>query len=153
MSAEVTTVSETTGAPLQESALGRTLRLIATARNALLLALFVLLFGYFSIVVPHFFDAYNIYQVVQDGVIISILAIGETIVILSGGGGIDLSVGSMLSLSGMMIGVINIMWGVNIWIAVAGALAAGLVLGAINGLFVSGARISPPIVTLATFSG
>ena len=153
MSAEASAVSEATGAPVRESALGRTLRLIATARNALLLALFALMFGYFSIAVPHFFEAYNVYQVVQDGVIISILAIGETIVILSGGGGIDLSVGSMLSLSGMMIGVINIMWGVNIWIAVAGALAVGLVLGAINGLFVSVARIPPLIVTLATFYG
>jgi len=129
------------------------IRAIASARNALLLALFLLMFVYFSLAVPSFFDAYNIYSVVQLGVTIGLLAIGETIVILSGGGGIDLSVGSMLSLSGMVMGVLNIEYGVNIWVAVAAAILTGLALGAVNGFLVSVARIPPLIVTLATFYG
>ena len=132
---------------------GAALHFVATARSALLLVVFVLLFAYFSLAVPNFFEAYNIYQVVQDGVIIGLLAIGESIVILSGGGGIDLSVGSMLSLSGMVLGILNVELGVNIWLAVAGALAASVVLGAFNGLLVSVTKIPPLIVTLATFYG
>src|SRR5437867_3845645 len=139
--------------PTQEAGWRRTLRLIATMRSVVLLILLLLVFGYFSIIVPSFGGSYNIYEVVQNGVIIGLLAIGETLVILSGGGGIDLSVGSMLSLSGMVLGILNIVLGVNIWIAVAGAILAGLLLGAINGFFVSVVRIPPLIVTLATFYG
>lgn len=141
------------GKSTQEAGFWRTLRLIATTHSVLLFILLLLVCGYFSITVPSFGGSYNIYQVVQNGVIIGLLAIGETIVILSGGGGIDLSVGSMLSLSGMVLGILNIVLGVNIWIAVAGALLAGLLLGAINGFFVSVVRIPPLIVTLATFYG
>ena len=151
MSAEATTVSETTGAPVRESGLGRTLRLIATARNALLLALFALMFGYFSIFVPHFFEAYNIYQVVQDGVIISILAIGETIVILSGGGGIDVSIGSMLALC-MLMAAKAMVAGADLLLVLLVALAAGLALGLFNGTIVAYGRIHPIIVTLGTLN-
>jgi ribose/xylose/arabinose/galactoside ABC-type transport system permease subunit len=137
--------------PQEESLLRRTLLLIATARAALLFVLFLLFFAYFSLFVPNFLEAYNEYQVIQDGVIIGLLAVGESIVILSGGGGIDLSVGSMLSLSGMVLGILNIEHGVNIWIAVLGCVVAGGLLGAINGALVSVTRIPPLIVTLATF--
>jgi ribose/xylose/arabinose/galactoside ABC-type transport system permease subunit len=139
--------------PTGKRGLNRTLRLFVTARSGILLVLFLLLFSYFSASVPHFFDGYNIYQVVQNGVIIGLLAIGEAIVILSGGGGIDLSVGSMLSLSGMVLGILNIEHGVNIWVAAAAAILAGTLLGAINGWLVSKLRIPPLIVTLATFYG
>ena len=134
-------------------ALTNSLRFVATARNALLFVLLVIMFVYFSLAVPNFLEAYNIYSVVQDGVIIAVLAIGETLVILSGGGGIDLSVGSMLSLSGMMLGVMNIEWGLNIWIAVLGCLLVGFLLGSLNGILISVVRIPPLIVTLATFYG
>lgn len=144
---------EPAGAPARDEALGRTLRLLATARNPLLLVVFVIMFIYFSITARDFTSGYNIYSVVQAGVTIGLLAIGETLVILSGGGGVDLSVGSILSLSGMAIGVLNIQYGVNIWVAVAAALVAGLAMGAINGFLVSVARIPPLIVTLATFYG
>ena len=129
------------------------LRLIVAARLALLVVLFAALFAYFSLHVPNFFGAYNIYSVVQNGVIIGILGIGESLVIISGGGGIDLSVGSMLSLSGMILGIMHIEWGLNIWLAVAGCILTGLLLGCLNGLLVSLVRIPPLIVTLATFYG
>jgi len=124
---------------------------IAAARLALLVILFAAMFLYFSLNVPNFFGAYNIYSVVQNGVIIAILGIGESLVIISGGGGIDLSVGSMLSLSGMILGIMNIEWGMNIWLAVAGCILTGLLLGCLNGLLVSLVRIPPLIVTLATY--
>ena len=101
------------------TSLASSLRVIAAGRLALLIVLFALLFAYFSLNVPNFLGAYNIYSVVQNGVIIGILGIGESVVIISGGGGIDLSVGSMLGLTGMVLGIMNIEWGMNIWLAVA----------------------------------
>ena len=135
------------------TSLASSLRVIAAGRLALLIVLFALLFAYFSLNVPNFLGAYNIYSVVQNGVIIGILGIGESVVIISGGGGIDLSVGSMLGLSGMVLGIMNIEWGMNIWLAVAACLVTGLMLGCINGLLVSLVRIPPLIVTLATYYG
>lgn len=142
-----------TGSSTRKQGLRQTLRLIATARSGVLLILSLILFLYFSATIPNFFSGYNIYQVIEQGVIIALLAIGETLVILSGGGGIDLSIGSILSLSGMVLGVLNIMRGVNIWIAVIAAILTGAMLGAINGLLVSKTRIPPLIVTLATYYG
>jgi ribose/xylose/arabinose/galactoside ABC-type transport system permease subunit len=136
---------------LRGARLASGLRVIAAARLALLIVLFAALFLYFSLNVPNFLGAYNIYSVVQNGVIIGILGIGESLVIISGGGGIDLSVGSMLSLSGMILGIMNIEWGMNIWLAVAGCILTGLLLGCLNGLLVSLVRIPPLIVTLATY--
>jgi ribose/xylose/arabinose/galactoside ABC-type transport system permease subunit len=127
--------------------------MMASSRNLLLTLLFVVIFSFFSNTVLHFFNGYNIYQVSQQGVIIGLLAIGEALVIISGGGAIDLSVGSMLSLSGMILGYLHIVLGVNIWVSVICAVLVGGLLGAINGFLVSKLRIPPLIVTLATFYG
>jgi ribose/xylose/arabinose/galactoside ABC-type transport system permease subunit len=129
------------------------LQALVARRSILLLMLFIIIFGYSSLTLPDFLEGYNIYQVLQDGVIIGLLAVGEAVVMLSGGGGIDLSVGSMLSLAGMTLGILNIILGVNIWLAVIAAVLVGGLLGAINGFFVSFVRIPPLIVTLASFYG
>ncbi len=122
-------------------------------RGALLALVLVATVVLFSFVVPNFWQPYNIYQVVQNGVTLALLALAESIVILSGGGAIDLSVGSILGLSGMILGVLNIVHGVPIGFAIAGAVVAGAALGAINGVLVSVIRIPPLIATLATFYG
>ena len=105
----------------------------------------------FSFVVPNFWQPYNLYQVIQNGVTLALVALAESIVILSGGGAIDLSVGSILGLCGMILGVLNIERNVPIGIAIVGAMLAGAALGAINGVLVSVIRIPPLIATLATF--
>lgn len=120
-------------------------------RRVLLAIVLVATVGVFSIAVPNFWQPYNMYQVIQNGVTLALLALAESIVILSGGGAIDLSVGSILGLSGMILGLLNIVHGMPIGFAIAGALVAGAVLGAINGFLVSVVRIPPLIATLATF--
>ena len=120
-------------------------------RRFLLAGVLVATVVFFSLAVPNFWQPYNMYQVVQNGVTIALLALAESIVILSGGGAIDLSVGSILSLAGMTLGVLNIEHGVGIGLAIAGALIAGAALGAVNGALVSVIRIPPLIATLATF--
>ncbi len=118
-------------------------------RNLLMILLLVALFLVFSAIVPHFFSLYNIFNMTQYGVEIGLLAIAEAFIIISGGGGIDLSVGSLLSLSAMIIGVLVGRLGFNIWVAVLLGIGAAGLGGAFNGFLVSFIRIPPLLATLA----
>ena len=86
-----------------------------------------------------------------DAVPLALLGFAELIVIVSGRGGIDLSVGAMVSLVGMIFGFAYGQWGWPLPAAVVLAVAVGAALGAINGFLV--ARIGFPalIATLATY--
>jgi ribose/xylose/arabinose/galactoside ABC-type transport system permease subunit len=86
-----------------------------------------------------------------DAVPLALLGFAELVVIVSGRGGIDLSVGAMVSLVGMIFGFAYGQWGWPLWAAIPLALVVGGVLGAINGFLV--ARIGFPalIATLATY--
>jgi ribose transport system permease protein len=75
----------------------------------------------------------------------SLLALGMTFVIITGG--IDLSVGSVFALGGVLAG-----WGTlhgGPWVAIALPLAVGLAFGALQGMLIAYARLAPFIVTLA----
>jgi ribose transport system permease protein len=91
----------------------------------------------------------NLLKVLRQVSEIGLLAIGETLVILSGG--IDLSVGSVLGASSMVSGVLLVDHGCGAATAVAGGLATGLAFGCLNGVLVVGLRLQPFVATLATF--
>ncbi|HHV62046.1 MAG TPA: ABC transporter permease [Firmicutes bacterium] len=112
---------------------------------SLLILIFVL-----AISVNGFFTIYNMLNMSKYSVEIGLLALAETLVITSGGGGIDLSVGSMLSLVCVIIGHLAIKLGINIWAAAFAGIIAGFLLGCINGILISTVRIPPFIVTLGT---
>ena len=80
---------------------------------------------------------------------LAILALPMALVILTGG--IDLSVGSALSLSAVTLGMLNAR-GVPMVLAILAAVVTGLVCGLLNGLFISRWNIHPLIVTLATMA-
>lgn len=86
-----------------------------------------------------------------DAVPLALLGFAELIVIVSGRGGIDLSVGAIVSLVGMVFGFAYGKWGWPLFAAVLLAVVCGALLGAINGFLV--ARIGFPalIATLATY--
>ncbi|MCL5772970.1 MAG: ABC transporter permease [Firmicutes bacterium] len=79
---------------------------------------------------------------------ITIIALGMTFVIISGG--IDLSVGSIVALTGVFAAMTLNAMGGNIPLAIAVALASGLIIGAFNGLIIAHFRVPPFIVTLST---
>lgn len=83
------------------------------------------------------------------GVEIGIIAFGEMLVIMSGGGGIDLSVGSMFALSQVILGV-SIMHGLSLPLALLVSILSGIMMGLINGLVVTALGIPAIIVTLAS---
>jgi ribose transport system permease protein len=82
--------------------------------------------------------------------IIALVAIGSTVVILVGG--IDLSPGSAIALLTMLLACMLKFWGVEFWAAIVLTLAAGAVIGCINGLITAYLRIPSFIATLAALS-
>lgn len=87
----------------------------------------------------------NILNIARQHSIIIVLAIGQTMVMISGG--IDLSVGSVMALSGVVAGVASAS-GVPIGLCLALGLLTGCVCGFVNGLVTSKARVPAFIATL-----
>jgi ribose/xylose/arabinose/galactoside ABC-type transport system permease subunit len=87
-------------------------------------------------------------DIFQNGAPVMLLAVGMTLVIALGG--IDLSVGSVMALSGAIAALLMTEHGQSVPAAVGAALAVALVIGALNGALVTWGGIQPIIVTLVT---
>jgi ribose/xylose/arabinose/galactoside ABC-type transport system permease subunit len=96
---------------------------------------------------PDFLTLGNIRNVLRQVSIIGLLAAGETFVILIGG--IDLSIGALVSLTGCIAAGFQ---GHGVFIGVLAGLLAGAAIGLVNGLAVAKGRIQPFVVTLGTMS-
>ncbi|MFM8320490.1 MAG: ABC transporter permease [Chloroflexota bacterium] len=113
----------------------------------LMLALFIVLFGAVaSVLSPYFFNFENFKQVLIAISLDTVVVVGLTIVLV--GGGIDLSVGSIIGFSAALIGLC-FQNGVSIPFTVILALLAGLLVGIINGGLIAFVNINPLIMTLA----
>ena len=109
----------------------------------------VLLCAILWILTPHFLTVSNLLNVAQQTSINAIVAVGMTFVIVSGG--IDLSVGSIVALSGVALGAM-LQGGQPIVMAIAGSLMVGIFCGLLNGLLISIGRLPPFIATLGMMS-
>jgi ribose/xylose/arabinose/galactoside ABC-type transport system permease subunit len=98
---------------------------------------------------PYFLTVSNLLNVAEQTSINAIVAVGMTFVILSGG--IDLSVGSLVALAGVVLGA-ALRANLPLPIALAIALAVGLGCGLGNGALISWGGLPPFIVTLGTMS-
>ncbi len=87
----------------------------------------------------------NLLNVLRQNSMLGLVSLGMTLVILTGG--IDLSVGAVLAVAGIVAAMLADQ---GAGVALAGGLGAGLLLGLVNGLLITKARIQPFIVTLAT---
>jgi ribose transport system permease protein len=121
---------------------------IRRRESAILLALFVIM-AVIGSVEPNFVSGSNLYLVSRQISFVAVVALGELFVILHGG--IDLSVGSIMALAGMVAGFC-MKADVPPALAVALGITAGLAMGAINGALISFVRIAPFIVTLGMLS-
>ncbi|WP_227995040.1 ABC transporter permease [Oceanobacillus sp. CFH 90083] len=117
------------------------------SRSSLLAILLVIIIVIMSMLNPSFLSINNLLGVTQFGAVLALIAIGQSLVIISGNGGIDLSVGSMVSLSGVFIGL-AMSAGLNIWIAAFIGILGGLLLGMINAFVISIVNMPPFIATL-----
>ena len=109
-----------------------------------LIALLVLI-AVVSTMSPNFFTVNNLFNILQQTSVNAIMAVGMTLVILTSG--IDLSVGSLLALTGAVAAsIVGIE--VNALVAVAAALALGAAIGAVTGVIVARGRVQAFIATL-----
>jgi ribose transport system permease protein len=107
----------------------------------------VVLFVALAIASPHFLTSTNLSSVVRQTAVINIMALGMTIIIISAG--IDLSVGAILGMGGLL-GAMAMQDGLPIWAGVGVGIVTGLACGLLNGLLITSLRVAPFIVTLGT---
>lgn len=110
-----------------------------------LLALCVII----SIITPRFLNVNNLLNVLTQVSVNAVIAIGMSFVIITGG--IDLSVGSILAITGAISASI-IVKSNNVFLAIIVAIIIGALIGAFNGIIVSKGKIQPFIVTLAAMT-
>jgi len=95
-----------------------------------------------------FFTEDNFFNVTRNFAFIGIIAMGMTAVIITGG--IDLSVGSVVGLSGIVTGLV-LNAGHSLWAGIAAGLLTALLCGLVNGILIAYVRLSSFIVTLGMF--
>ena len=101
----------------------------------------------FSIIAPNFLSVANLINILRQVSIFGIVVIGVTMVMI--GGGMDLSVGGIMAVVGMVMGYCMVNVGLPIPVAVIIGIALGVAFGAINGVVAIKLHIAPIIVTLA----
>jgi len=119
-------------------------------KNIGLLLFLVLVWVVISRITPYFLQGNNILLVLDQTATVAIAGVGMTYVIISGG--VDLSVGGIAALSGMMAGICITKWGMSFAPALVLAMLVGVIVGLINGLLISYFNLQPMICTLGTLS-
>jgi ribose/xylose/arabinose/galactoside ABC-type transport system permease subunit len=133
---------------------GRPGRIVAARRlldeRGVLAGLVIVALTFGALIGPQFFAAANLELMARQTAIVCVAALGMTMVIVSGG--IDLSVGSIVALSTVVTALLLGRDGsaTGAVIAAVGAIAAGALCGAVNGLLITQLRVVPFIVTLGT---
>jgi ribose transport system permease protein len=115
-----------------------------------LILLWVIVLAVFAARAPAFFSLANLTSILQFSTLLALVTLGQTFVILTGGGGIDLSVGGIVSLGGLLIAFL-IKQGTTPFIAATAGVLFGGLLGGVNGLIITRLRLLPLIVTLGTY--
>jgi rhamnose transport system permease protein len=144
------------GAAAEPGLLRRALRAVLTRRELLLVILLVVVLvwmtalGYGGYLTGPY-DPDYLAGALVDAVPLAMLALAELLVIVSGRGGIDLSIGSIVSLTGMVFGIAYGSWGWPLPLAILLAVLVGGLLGAVNGVLIAWLGFPALITTLATY--
>jgi rhamnose transport system permease protein len=124
---------------------------LSRTRELAILALMILIMAIVSLRTSAFFTLNNFTDILLDISMVSIVAIGQMLVMITTG--IDISVGSTLAVSAMSVGsIIRANPEISPLIAILIGLSIGIVLGSFNGFVVTFMRIPPIITTLGTLS-
>jgi rhamnose transport system permease protein len=127
------------------------IRRLLQSREAILLAVLIAMVAAIAVRFPQFASPASLANVFNDTAILIILALGQTVVILTRC--IDLSVAANLALTGMIVALVSLAApAVPVPLLIAMALVVGAALGAVNGLLVWKAHIPPIVVTLGTLT-
>src|SRR5262245_18372672 len=142
--------------PTASDPVSRRARVLDAARRVLgaqavapLIAL-VLTGAFFSVKSDAFLHAQNFSLILQQVMVVGVLAVGQTLVILTAG--IDLSVGTVMALGQVVMTKLAIENGVTPLLAIALGILTCVAFGFLNGALVTGVRLPAFIVTLGTFN-
>ena len=116
--------------------------------NVLIALIFMIVI--MSVASPYFLKQDNLFNILRGMSTIGIMAIGQTMVIITGG--IDLSVGSLMAVTSMLTARLITVSGQNALFAVICGLIFGLLLGTVSGLVITRFKINPFITTLGMLS-
>ena len=114
-----------------------------------LVGLLLLLWAVLTVATPNFLTERNIPNLLRQGSMIAILALGQTFVIITAG--IDLSVGAVAGFSTVVIALL-IQAGVPVWLSIILTLLVGLAIGLFHGFGITKMGLPPFIITLATLT-
>jgi len=115
-------------------------------QKALAFASLIVLMVYFSFASPAFMQTDNMIGILQSTAVNGVLAVACTFVIITGG--IDLSVGTLMTFTAVMTGVVMTYWGLPLWLGVLAAIGTGILSGVISGTLTAKMKIPPFIATL-----
>jgi ribose/xylose/arabinose/galactoside ABC-type transport system permease subunit len=104
----------------------------------------------FTFISPNFMTSFNIRILIRQVSFVAISAVGLMFVMI--GGGIDLSIGSQIILTNIILSIMMVDWHIPLMIAIPVTLVLGTILGIINGFLSIKLKIHPLIITLGTAS-
>ncbi|HSL43386.1 MAG TPA: ribose ABC transporter permease [Anaerolineales bacterium] len=128
----------------KEFSLASFFRFLLDQRSFIVLIVLCLVISY---LIPSFATTKNLLNVLRQVSITGIVAVGMTFIIITGG--IDISVGSIVALSGVVVAS-ALKMGVSIPVAIIAGLLAGCAVGLLNGVIISYGRVLPFVATLGT---
>lgn len=99
-----------------------------------------------SVASPYFADIYNIQSLLRDLAFVGMIGIAQSLLLLVGE--LDLSVGKIACLSGILIGMMMVNYSVNPWLSLFLGLVLGFVFGLINGLIITRLRLNSMVATI-----
>ena len=119
---------------------------VAAMQKAVAFVVLIALIAYFGVAAPNFLTQLNIVGILQATAVNGVLGVACTFVIISGG--IDLSVGTLMTFTAVMCGVFLTNWGLPMMFGVVAALVSGALCGAVSGIIIAKLRVPPFIATL-----
>ena len=111
-----------------------------------LLIVFILICVLFAVLTPVFLRPSNLINVTRQVSIIGIAAVGTALLMISGG--IDLSIGSQLAFSGLVVAIMLNKWNLPVPLSITGTLLISVFIGIVNAFLVTKIKIPPLIATL-----
>ncbi len=100
----------------------------------------------FSLASPHFLQPDNVVGILLSTAVNGVLAVGVTFIIITGG--IDLSVGTVMTLSAVMTGVFVTFWHLPLPLGILGGILTGATMGLVNGVVIAKLKVPSFIATL-----
>ncbi|MBC2837171.1 ABC transporter permease [Paragemmobacter straminiformis] len=118
----------------------------AALQKAVAFVVLIALLAFFGLFAPNFATGGNMVGIMQATAVNGVLGVAVTFVIISGG--IDLSIGTMMTLTAVTAGIILTNLGMPLPFGIIGAIAAGAFMGAVSGWTIANLKIPPFIATL-----